>query len=173
VFRDLHDIRTVKMYDQPNLELGRDQDFCDPIGTIQDVHFQNLVYHLAGIMQIAANVDGLFLDDVRLHFDLNDPKYRDFKLVEIGPMSQTIRVDPNQPSTWIELFSPDRDVTVRNFHLTHVAVQSGDQCVPRPDADFPPPSADSRLVRVTDQKPNPDYPKTTPRGGTGKTILLP
>ena len=27
-----------------------------------------------------------------------------------------------------------------------------------------------RLVRVIEQKLNPDYPKTTPRGGTGKGI---
>ena len=35
----------------------------------------------------------------------------------------------------------------------------------------PMPHAEDRLVKIADQKPNPDYPKTTPRGGTGKAIL--
>ena len=35
VFRDLQDIRTFKIYDQPNLELGRNNDFSDPIGKIK------------------------------------------------------------------------------------------------------------------------------------------
>jgi hypothetical protein len=29
-----------------------------------------------------------------------------------------------------------------------------------------------RVVRVIEQKRNPDYPKTTPRGGTGKGIWI-
>jgi hypothetical protein len=29
-----------------------------------------------------------------------------------------------------------------------------------------------RVVRVIEQKPNPDYPKSTPRGGTGKGIWI-
>ena len=72
VLRDLHDIRTFKIYDQPNLELGRDNDFCDPIGTLQNVHIQKLVYDRPGPLQIAVNVDGLFLDDVQLNFDPNE-----------------------------------------------------------------------------------------------------
>ena len=165
VLRDLHDIRTFKIYDQPNLELGRDQDFCDPIGTVKNVHFQRLVYNRAGLLQIAVNVDGLSLDDVQLNFDPNEPEYRHFQLVEIGPMSQTIQCDPKNPATWIELFSPDRDVTVRNFRLTNVRAKTAGGMVPLADAE-------SRLVRVADQKPNPDYPKTTPRGGTGKAVLI-
>jgi hypothetical protein len=29
-----------------------------------------------------------------------------------------------------------------------------------------------RVVRVIEQKPNPDYPKTTPKGGTGEGIWI-
>lgn len=29
-----------------------------------------------------------------------------------------------------------------------------------------------RVVRVIEQKRNPDYPKTTPKGGTGKGIWI-
>jgi hypothetical protein len=27
-------------------------------------------------------------------------------------------------------------------------------------------------VKVIELKPNPDYPKTTPKGGTGKAVLI-
>jgi len=47
-------IRTVKMYDQPNLELGRDKDFADPIGTIRNVYFSRLIFERPGRFQIAA-----------------------------------------------------------------------------------------------------------------------
>jgi hypothetical protein len=36
----------------------------------------------------------------------------------------------------------------------------------------PLPDAESRLVKISDQKPNPDYPKTTPRGGKGRAIVI-
>ena len=35
-------IRTVKLYDQPNLEMGRDKDFSDPIGAIRKLYFEGL-----------------------------------------------------------------------------------------------------------------------------------
>lgn len=165
VFRNLHDICTFKVYDQPNLEIGRDRDFCDPIGTINNVYFRHLVFNRPGRFQIAANVAGLAVDDVQLNFDPASSNYRSFKLVEIGPMSQTYKIKPEDPSSWVELFSPDRDVTVRDFRLTNVRVKGGDGPQPLPNAEID-------LVSVTDQKPNPDYPKTTPRGGRGRAIVI-
>ena len=58
------------------------------------------------------------------------------------------------------------DVTVRGFKLTNV-------CVTTVDGVRALPEAEARLVKVADQRPNPDYPKTTPRGGTGKVIFVP
>ncbi|MCY2988805.1 MAG: hypothetical protein NTY19_13180 [Planctomycetota bacterium] len=165
VLRNLHDIRTFKVYDQPNLELGRDRDFCDPIGTIKNVYFQRLVFHRPGRFQIAANVAGLAVDDVQLNFDVASAEYRNFKLVEIGPMSETYKIKPADPATWVELFSLDRDVTVRNFGLTNVRGKVGDRLQSLTEAA-------ATLVTIADQKPNPDYPKTTPRGGTGKAIVI-
>ena len=162
VFRKLTDIRTVKAYDQPNLELGRDKDYCDPIGTLRNIFFSQLTFNRPGRFQIAANVDGLTIDDVQLRFAPAEA----FRLVEIGPMSATYKHKRDDPATWTEIFSPDRDVTVRALRLTGVRTLQGGHPVPFPDAS-------ARLVKVADQKPNPDYPKTTPRGGVGKAILLP
>ena len=163
VFRDLRDIRTIKIYDQPNLELGRHRDFCDPIGTVRNIYFDKLAFNRACRIQVAVHVDGLSINDVRLNFDVDTPGRSDYRLVELGPMSQTYKFDPNDPSRWVELFSPDRDVTIRGFQLTNVSVRGVK----------PPPQVEARLVEFVDQKPNPDYPKTTPRGGTGKVILVP
>jgi len=165
VLRDLQDIRTFKLYDQPNLEMGRDNDFSDPIGTIRNVYFQKLVFNRPGVVQVAANVEGLAIDDVRLNYDPTSAAYKQFKLVEIGPMSQTIQCDPKDPSTWIELFSPDLDITVRKFQLKNVQAKLGNAVQSLKDAE-------SVLVKIADQKPNPDYPKTTPRGGKGKVMVV-
>lgn len=162
VFRKLTNIRTVKAYDQPNLELGCDKDFCDPIGTLRNLFFGQMVFNCPGHFQIAAHVDRFAIDDVQLRFAPNET----FKLVEIGPMSATCKMNPNDPSKWVELFSPDKDVTVRGFRLTKVSVVKDGLSVPLADAS-------ARLVKVADQQLNPDYPKSIPRGGTGKAILIP
>lgn len=162
VLRRLMNIRTVKAYDQPNLEVGRDKDFCDPIGTLRNVYFSDLTYERPGCFQIAANVDGFSIKNVRLDFKPSEA----FRLVEIGPMSATYKSHATDPSKWVELFSPDRDITVKGFRLENVAVLQGQERSPLENVM-------QRLVRIADQKPNPDYPRTTPRGGTGKVNYNP
>ena len=75
-------------------------------------------------------------------------------------MSMTWR-HGDDPAQWAEVFSPDRDVTVRGLRLENVRVEG--QRIP---------DARARFVQVKDQAINPDYPKTTPRGGRGKATLL-
>jgi hypothetical protein len=162
VLRRLVNIRTVKAYDQPNLERGRDNDFCDPIGTLRNIFFRQMTFSRPGHFQIAANVDGFSIRDVQ--FDMKLPEK--FRLVEIGPMSGTYKGSSKDPSRWVELFSPDSDITVKGFRLENVLVSQGDRRVPLENAM-------QRLVKITDQRLNPDYPKTTPRGGTGKVIYQP
>ncbi|MDD4869606.1 MAG: right-handed parallel beta-helix repeat-containing protein [Kiritimatiellae bacterium] len=161
VFRKLTDIRTFKVYDQPNLELGRDKDFADPIGEVRNIYFRQLVFNRPGRFQLDVNVNGLAINDVQLCFALPDA----FKLVEIGPMSATYKRKPDDPSTWFDIFSPDLDIIVRNFKLTNVTVLQNGQVTPFPEAG-------KKLVKVADQTLNPDYPKTTPRGGTGKVKFI-
>ena len=160
VLRNLVNIRTVKAYDQPNLEVGRDKDFCDPIGTLRNIFFRQMSFERQGRFQIAANVDGFSISDVRFNFKLSD----DFRLVEIGPMSGTYEHGTDS-SKWVELFSPDRDITVTGFRLKKVQIIQDENYVELKDPM-------SRLVRIVDQKLNPDYPTTTPRGGTGKVKYL-
>ena len=156
--RRITDIREFKLYDQPNLELGRANDFSAAIGTLKNIVFEKLTLNQPGSVQVHAHTDGLIVRDVNLRF----PSPAGYHLIELGPPSQTYkRGGPSAPEKWVEIFSPDLDCTVRNVAVTGVRTQDSPTDLPFDQA-----------VKVIVQKPNPDYPKTTPKGGTGKGILI-
>lgn len=155
--RDITNIRDFKLYDQPNLEVGRDHDFSIGVGTLKNLRFENLVFHRLGSIQAHANTDGLTVSDVKLDFPPSD----DFRLIELGPKSATYKHKSDDPATWVEIFSPDLDCTVRNVCVTGVRFSDAATDLPT-----------DQLVRVIEQKPNPNYPKTAPKGGTGKAIWI-
>lgn len=156
VLRDITDIREFKFYDQPNLEAGRDNDFSIALGKLCNISLQRLTFTRPGVIKVAADVDGLSVDEVDLRFTPTPG----FKLIEIGPMSQTYRFGTDS-SKWVEIFSPDRDVIVRGFRLGKINING------QSAAD-----AETKFVSVNDQHLNPEYPKTMPRGGTGKATLV-
>lgn len=164
VFQDIAGLFDVKLYDQPNLELGAANDYSQTVGTLADLHFRRLTItrpHEPATLQVQARLDGLTLDDVVLAFAVT-PAYR---LVSIGPLSMTYKFNPADPATWVEIFAPDRDCSVRNLTIRNVRLRAADGSeTPVQDTDA--------LVRVIEQRLNPDYPQTTPRGGTGKGIWL-
>ncbi len=156
VLRGIKNITEFKLYEQPNLEMGRDKDFSVEPGTLRNIRMEQISLERPGAIYIAASLDGLTLSDVALLFE---PK-PDYRLLRIGPMSMTWR-HGDDPARWAEVFAPDRDVTVRNILLEHVTVNGVALAEPA-----------SRLVALRDQTLNPNYPQTTPRGGTGKAIWL-
>lgn len=141
-------ITEYKLYDQPNLELGRDKDFSAGLGTLRNLRFEHLDLPRAARIEIHAELDGLVLDQVTL--DSDEP------FVLIGPKSQTYRFG-DDPSKWVEIFSPDLDCTARNISITGVRLRGS-------ESELEP----GQVVREIEQTLNPDYPATTPRGGTGK-----
>ena len=156
--RDITDIRDFKLYDQPNLEVGRDKDFSIGVGTLKNIVFENLTFNRPGSIQVHANTDGLTVRAVKLLF----PLPADYHLIELGPKSMTYKSGgPSTPEKWTEIFSPDLDCTVRNVSVTGVRVRDSKTDLPI-----------EQIVHVIEQKPNPDYPKTTPKGGTGKGIWI-
>ncbi len=156
--RRITDIRDFKLYDQPNLEVGRDNDASAGIGTLRNIVFENLTFNRPGSIQIHANTDGLSIRDVNLLF----PQPADYHLVELGPKSMTYKSGgPTAPEKWTEVFSPDLDCTVRRVSVTGVRTRDSEDDLPV-----------EKVVRVVEQKLNPDYPKTTPKGGTGKGIWV-
>jgi arylsulfatase A-like enzyme len=156
--RRITDIREFKLYNQPNLELGRDRDFSKGVGLFANIRFENLVFNRPGHIALHADGDGLVIQDVRLLFDAP----ADFRLLEIGPKSMTYRGGKNSdPSRWVEIFSPDLDCTVRNVSISGVRFRDS-------QADL----AEEQVVRIIEEHENPDYPKTLPKGGTGKGIWI-
>lgn len=156
--RRITDIREFKCYDQPNLELGRERDFSEGLGTIRHLRLEDLVFHRPGLVEVHANVDGIAIERVALHHSLAP----DWHLLAIGPKSQTYRHGGlSDPSKWVEIFSPDLDCTVRNLTVSGIRGDGLNEDLP---AD--------RVVRVIEQKINFSYPETTPRGGTGKGIWI-
>ena len=156
--RRITDIREFKVYDQPNLEVGRDKDFSIGVGTVKNLLLEDLTFNRPGQIELHANTDGLSIHNVQV----NHPITPDWHLLAIGPKSQTYKGAPDtDPSRWTEIFSPDLDCIVRHVSITGVRARDS-------QSDFP----IDQVVKVIDLKPNPDYPKTTPRGGTGKGIWV-
>ena len=155
--RRITDIGEFKCYDQPNLEVPAGTDLSDPIGRLEDIRFEDLTFHRPGTIELHADTDGLVIDGVTLDFQL-PPEWH---LLAIGPKSMTYKGDPADPAKWREIFSPDRDCTVRNVTISGVRRAGVAEELPV-----------ERLVEVVELKPNPDYPRTTPQGGTGKGVWI-
>jgi hypothetical protein len=153
--RRITDIREFKLYDQPNLELGRANDFSERIGTLKDLRFEDLTFNHPGKIELHADADGIVIQNVKL----NHPIAPDWHLLAIGPKSMTYKHggESSDPARWVEIFSPDLDCTARNVRVTGVRTSGSQNDLPI-----------EQVVRAIEQKPNPDYPKTTPKGGTGK-----
>lgn len=94
---------------------------------------------------------------MKLHFAPS----ANYRLIELGPKSATYQHKPNDPATWVEIFSPDLHCTVRNLTVSGVRLR-----------DSKTELLTEQVVHVIEQKLNPDYPKSTPRGGTGKGIWI-
>ncbi|NLX96857.1 MAG: hypothetical protein GXY83_11830 [Rhodopirellula sp.] len=156
--RRITDIREFKFYAQPNLELGGNNDFSVGIGTLEDIRFEGLTFNRPGVIELHADTDGFTIEDATLQFPLTP----DWHLLAIGPKSQTYKhAGSADPAQWTEIFAPDLDCTVRNVTVTGVRTRDSLSELPI-----------DRVVRVIEQKRNLNYPKTTPRGGTGKGIWI-
>ena len=154
--RRITDIRHFKIYDQPNLELGRDTDYSVGVGTVKNLRLEDLTFNRSGQIELHANTDGLSIHNVRV----NHPITPDWHLLAIGPLSETFKRGED-PAKWVEIFSPDLDCTVRNLTVSGVRTRDSQTDLPI-----------EQVVKVIEQKLNPDYPKTTPKGGKGKGIWI-
>lgn len=156
--RRITDIREFKLYDQPNLELGRDKDFSIGVGTVKNLRLEDLTFNRPGKIELHANADGISIHNVQV----NHPITPDWHLLAIGPLSRTYkRGKTGDPAQWTEIFSPDLDCTMCKVTVTSVRTWDSQTDLPI-----------EKVVKVIEQKPYPDYPKTTPKGGTGKGIWM-
>jgi len=169
VIRRTRNVFIFRLYDQPNLEKGRDKDYADPIGHYENLFFSeiNIPSPCPPVFQIAANADNVTIKNVKLGFDISSGAGSHFKLVRIGPMSGTYKHKRNDPKSWVEIYSPDKDCTVRGLNISNVQtlMKTGEWITLGKEAM-------DKLILVTSQKPNPDYPRTIPQGGTGQGRLI-
>jgi len=119
--RRIADIREYKLYDQPNLELGRDVDSSAAVGRLVNIRFESLVFNRPGTIEVHADTAGLVIDGVEVRF----APAADWRLVKLGPKSQTYKHKPADPATGTEIFSPDRDCTVRGLAIAGVRDATG------------------------------------------------
>jgi len=126
--RRITDIREFKLYDQPNLEAGRDNDFSVGIGTLKNIRFEDLTFHRPGIIEVHANTDGLVIQNAKL----NHPLAPNWHLLALGPKSATYK-----PSSLSEIAShrrPDPRLLAEDAEEFTVEVPFGQTRVFRTEA---------------------------------------
>lgn len=156
--RRITDIREFKLYDQPNLEVGRDKDFSIGVGSMKNIQFEELTFNHPGKIEVHANIDGLVVQNVKLNHALTPG----WHLLTIGPKSQTYQHGrPDQPERWTEIFSPDLDCTVRHVRISGVRKKGSQDDL-----------SVEQVVKVIQQRPNRDYPNSLPKGGMGKGVWI-
>lgn len=172
VFRNIRGVHTFKMYDQPNLSKPGD-DFADPIGKMYDLFFSDIVvdgikksdyYDKSsdGVFDICADIDGISIRNVRLNYVPGAPEMAPY-LVSVGPKSLTWA----RRNGWIEVFNPNANPVVKSLMIEGVYL---------PGAGIPsayvPCDTIAELVHERCLSLNPNFPRSMPRGGTGRGRII-
>ena len=112
-----------------------------------------------GLFEIGADCRNLVIRGVSLGFPSEVYASGGGALVSVGPKSSTWKQGHDDPALWAELFEPDLVCTAENVTLGDIRFSDG-------------PCTDERLlIRARRLTLNEDYPRTTPRGGTGYGVV--
>lgn len=171
-FQNIQGVYCFKMYQQPYwLNDFRDyKDKSEIAGVIENVAFRNIALgqlteeglgeiKIEAIFEVCADCTNLSLENVALNVPLQEVLDAGVQLVKVGPKSSTCKRGYTDPSQWCELFDTDLICTVDNLQLRNISF-AGTPC-----------REQEKLVSTVRLTPNPDYPNTTPKGGTGYGIL--
>ena len=169
VIENVSGIYTFKMYAQPNIANAVDKtrhDVSGTVGTIRNVYCRDISFArvtpsgfsglpVKSLFEICADCDGIFIESVDVKNTIDECDKMDVRLVNVGPLSAVWKNGSDDPEKWGEVFDPDAVCEVSNLNLKNI--RFGGEKI----------SDAKRLVREVHMTVNPDYPKTTPRGGTG------
>lgn len=171
-FSDISGVYCFKMYQQPNCHnLWRERpDFSDIPGLIRNVAFSNIrllapvtdglgEIRPNALFEMGADCENIRFEHIDLDFTTGLMREADMTVAAIGPKSSTWKRGNPDPAQWAELFQPDMICTADGIVFRDVRFADR-RCVER-----------SLLIRALHLSVNPDYPKTTPRGGTGYGIV--
>lgn len=172
LFRNIRGVHTFKMYDQPNL-YKPEQDFADPIGKMSDLFFADIVvdgisqadyYDKSsdGVFDICADVDGISISNVRFNYTPGEADMARY-LVSVGPKALTWARGKTPEDGWKEVFNPNANPVVRALTIKGVYLPDSK----KPGAHVPCEDV-AKLVNERRLSVNPDFPRSMPRGGTGR-----
>ncbi len=173
VLENISGVYTYKLYCQPNIAnaIRGIHDTSGAVGNIKDVYFKNITFDAAqeagfnelpvgGLFEVCADCDGLYLEDITVEEPFSSFQEKQAALFKAGPLSATWKNDSDDPAKWGEVFDPDAICTVDNIHMKNIRFRDGKGGYEAIDDT-------GLLTRETHMTINPDYPNTTPKGGTG------
>ena len=175
IFKDITGVYTFKLYCQKNWKEAFDftySDHSETVGNIQNVYFENIRFDkvrkdgfssipVNGLFDCCSDLDGIHFKNIHVDMDKAEFDRTGLKLMSVGPLTYTWKNHyPNEPEKWGELFSPDavceaKNVTFRNIVFGNEKLTSLDE-----------------VMGEVHLAVNPDYPNTTPRGGTGYGTII-
>lgn len=171
-FQNIKGVYCFKMYQQPYYlnDLREFKDRSEIAGVMKNIVFSDISLgvltekglgeiKIEAVFEICSDCDNITLDKITLDMPLQDVLDENVKLVKIGPKSSTFKQGQTDTSKWCELFDTDLICTVDHLRLRDVSFAGVPCC------DI------AALVATVHLTPNPDYPNTTPKGGTGYGIL--
>ena len=172
VIENLSGIYTFKLYAQPNIanaETGS-HDVSGAVGRIEDDTFKNINFAKAtsagfhglpvkGLFEVCADCKRIYLEDIFIKNTVEDCTRLDLRLMNVGPLSAVWKNGSDNPDDWGEVFDPDAvcavdEIFMKNIYFAKTKVT---------DLNL--------LTREVTMHINPDYPNTTPKGGTGYGII--
>jgi hypothetical protein len=178
------------MYDQPNL--GHPEgDFAEPIGKMSDLFFSDIVVEgikaveyydttSDGVFDICTDIDRISIRDVQFSYNPNHGDMAPY-LVSVGPKALTWHREPSNESgscwrpavsenaedEWVDVFNPNANPVVKGLVIKDICIP--DQHNP---GSYVQHAELAALVNERRTTPNPDFPNTMPRGGTGRGKVI-
>jgi len=173
VLENISGIYTFKLYGQPNIRNAVDpnsHDVSGTVGNIRNIYFKNISFlrvrptglsdlPVQGMFDICADCQNLYMEDIHVADTVAECTERDVHLVKVGPLSAVWKNGSEDPAKWGEVFDPDAICHVSDIFLKNIDF-AGEKVT---DTEIL-----TKTIRMTI---NPDYPRTTPRGGTGYGTL--
>lgn len=171
-FSHIRNAYCFKLYQQPNChnDLTGWNDKSPIPGVLQDITFEDVELNaitavglgevkVTALFEICADCDRISFNDIRIALPLSDFRAAGMRVVEVGPKSSTWKRGFSDPKMWAELFDPELICTAKNLSFKNITFAE------QPCSD------EQAIVGCHRLQPNPDYPNTTPKGGTGYGVI--
>ena len=172
IFRRVTGAYCIKLYQQPNCcnDLTGENDRSDIAGEIENVLFSDIGLDklteegfgeigVTALFEVIADCRNICFDNVRVNVSKDSFRAAGMRLCEVGAKSSTWKHGSSDPATWCELFDVDLICTAEGMHFRDIYFVE-EKCTDR-----------DTLIGAHRLHPNPDYPNTLPKGGTGYGIL--